>query len=139
VEIEVGAEVIDKNGKRLGEVHRILRDTYTGEISKFTVSTALADTELFYSPEHVLEVTGKQVKLKIAFEEPGVMGIQYGAEVVDKNGQVLGTIDYLVTNTLTGEITKFKVATQTTDIDLFFSSQDVLEATPSRVKLRVAV
>jgi sporulation protein YlmC with PRC-barrel domain len=138
MEIEVGAEVIDRNGKKVGRVSRVLLDTYSGEISKFTVSTQLADEDLFYSPEHVLEATAKKVKLKIAFEQSGLMSIQYGAEVIDKNGKVLGTVDYPVTDTFTGEITKFKVNTKLSDQGLFFSSEDVLEATPNKIKLRVA-
>jgi sporulation protein YlmC with PRC-barrel domain len=138
MEIEVGAEVIDRNGKKVGRVSRVLLDTYSGEISKFTVSTQLADEDLFYSPEHVLEATAKKVKLKIAFEQSGLMGIQYGAEVIDKNGKVLGTVDYPVTDTFTGEITKFKVNTKLSDQGLFFSSEDVLEATPNKIKLRIA-
>jgi len=138
MEIEVGAEVIDRNGKKVGRVSRVLLDTYSGEISKFTVSTQLADADLFYSPEHVLEATAKKVKLKIAFEQSGLMGIQYGAEVIDKNGKVLGTVDYPVTDTFTGEITKFKVNTKLSDQGLFFSSEDVLEATPNKIKLRIA-
>ena len=138
MEIEVGAEVIDRNGKKVGRVSRVLLDTYSGEISKFTVSTQLADEDLFYSPEHVLEATAKKVKLKIAFEQSGLMSIQYGAEVIDKNGKVLGTVDYPVTDTFTGEITKFKVNTKLSDQGLFFSSEDVLEATPNKIKLRIA-
>lgn len=138
MEIQIGAEVIDKNGKNLGRVDRVVRDTYSGDISKFTVSTNLADMDLFYSPEHVLEADEKIVKLNVAFEKPNLMGIQYGAEVIDKNGELLGTVDYPIADTLTGEITKFKVATQKTEEDLFFSSQDVLEATPAQVKLRIA-
>lgn len=138
MEIEVGAEVIDRNGKKVGRVSRVLLDTYSGEISKFTVSTQLADEDLFYSPEHVLEATAKKVKLKIAFEQSGLMGIQYGAEVIDKNGKVLGTVDYPVTDTFTGEITKFKVNTKLSDQGLFFSAEDVLEATPNKIKLRIA-
>jgi len=43
------------------------------------------------------------------------MGIQYGAEVIDKNGKVLGTVDYPVNDTFTGEITKFKINTKLSD------------------------
>ncbi|MFC1913584.1 hypothetical protein ACFLX7_05290 [Chloroflexota bacterium] len=69
IEIEYGAKVRDKTSKVVGTVNRLLRDTWTGEISKFTVSTELADTELFYSPEDVFEATPSEIKLKIAFDE----------------------------------------------------------------------
>ena len=69
IEIEYGAKVRDKTGKVVGTVNRVLRDTWTGDIRKFTVSTELTDTELFYSLEDVFEVTSSGVKLKIAFDE----------------------------------------------------------------------
>jgi len=63
------------------------------------------------------------------------MEIEYGAEVIDRNGKVLGRVDHLVRNTWTGEITKFMVRRKAPDRDLFFSTQDVLEATKSKIKL----
>jgi sporulation protein YlmC with PRC-barrel domain len=69
MEIEYGAEVKDKNGKVLGTVNSVLRDAWTGEISKFQVSTELTELDLFISPENVAEATPSEVKLKIAFEE----------------------------------------------------------------------
>ena len=69
IEIEYGAEVRDKTSKVVGTVNRVLRNTWTGEISKFTVITELTDTELFYSPEDVFEATPSEIKLKIAFDE----------------------------------------------------------------------
>ena len=45
MDIEYGAEVIDKNGKKLGTVDRVIRDTYTTEIKKFSVSTDMIDTD----------------------------------------------------------------------------------------------
>ena len=69
IEIEYGAEVRDKTSKVVGTVNRVLRDTWTGEISKFTVSTELTDTDLFYSSEDVFEATPSKIKLKIAFDE----------------------------------------------------------------------
>ena len=35
------------------------------------------------------------------------MRIEYGAEVVDKNGNLLGTVTTVVRNSWTGEISKF--------------------------------
>jgi len=69
MEIEYGAEVKDKNGKVLGTVNKVIRDSWTGEISKFQVSTELSELDLFVSPESVAEATPSEVKLKIAFEE----------------------------------------------------------------------
>jgi hypothetical protein len=69
MEIEYGAEVRDKNGKALGTVNKVIRDTWTGEISKFQVSTELSELDLFVSPENVAEATPSEVKLTVAFEE----------------------------------------------------------------------
>jgi sporulation protein YlmC with PRC-barrel domain len=69
MEIEYGAEVRDKNGKELGTVNKVIRDSWTGEISKFQVSTELSELDLFVSPENVAEATPSEVKLTIAFEE----------------------------------------------------------------------
>lgn len=66
------------------------------------------------------------------------MEIEYGAEVVDKNGKVLGAVDHLARNTWTGEISKFMVRRDEPGGDLFLSLQDVLEATKSRIKLNTS-
>ncbi len=65
------------------------------------------------------------------------MQIEYGAEVIDKSGKVLGTVDHLMHNTWTGEISKFAVRRK--DRDLFFSVEDVLEATNAEVKLNISL
>jgi sporulation protein YlmC with PRC-barrel domain len=66
------------------------------------------------------------------------MNIEYGARVIDRDGKVLGTVDHLVRNTWTGEISKFMVRRKAPDRDLFFSTKDVLEATKSIIKVRVS-
>jgi len=66
------------------------------------------------------------------------MEIEYGAEVIDRNGKVLGTVDHLVRNTWSGEISKFMVCRKAPETDLFFSTEDVLEATKSKVKVNVS-
>ena len=65
------------------------------------------------------------------------MQIEYGAEVIDKSGKVLGTVDHLMHNTWTGETSKFAVRRK--DRDLFFSVEDVLEATNTEVKLNISL
>jgi hypothetical protein len=137
MEIEYGAVVRDKNDKVLGTINRVLRDTWTGDISKFSVSTNLADADLFYSADDIAESTSQEVKLRIAFGESNNRGIQYGAKVIDRTGKELGTVDYPVNDSLTGKITKFKVSTDATERDVFFSIDDVDEATPSEVKLKI--
>lgn len=66
------------------------------------------------------------------------MEIEYGAEVVDKNGKLLGTVDHLMHNTWTGEISKFVVRSKVLDKNLVISTQDVLEVTKSKVKLSIS-
>ena len=63
------------------------------------------------------------------------MEIEYGAEVVDKSGKVLGTIDYIIRDAWTSEIRKFMIRKKLPDKDLMFSPQDVLEATKSKIKV----
>ena len=67
------------------------------------------------------------------------MKIEFGAEVIDTNGKVLGTVDHLVRNLKTGELSKFVVCQKAPDKDLFVSPEDVLEATKATVKLKVSL
>ena len=139
MDIEIGAEVIDKNGKKLGTVHRVVMDTYTAEIKKFTVATDISEEDLFFSPDEVQEVSPELVKLKIAYDEGKSLEVKYGAEVIDKNGKLVGTVDYPVKDTLTGEIRSFKVNPVTdTGTDIFFSKADLSEVTPEQVKLKIS-
>lgn len=64
MEIEYGAEVVDSNGKKLGKVDYVVRDSYTGDIRKFKVDTSLAEADLFFSPEDVSEATVNTIILK---------------------------------------------------------------------------
>jgi len=66
------------------------------------------------------------------------MEIRYGVEVLDRNGKVLGKVDHLMRDSWTGTITKFAVRRKAPDKDLFFSTEDVLEATNSKVKLNIS-
>jgi sporulation protein YlmC with PRC-barrel domain len=67
------------------------------------------------------------------------MEIEYAAKVIDQKGKVLGTIDHLVRNSWSGEITKFMVRREAPDEDLFLSLEDVSEANKSEVKLKVSL
>ena len=66
------------------------------------------------------------------------MQIEYGTEVIDRNGKVLGTVDHLMHNTWTGEISKFVVRRKVPERDLFFSTEDVLEVTNTRIRVGVS-
>lgn len=65
------------------------------------------------------------------------MKVSYGAEVIDSNGKVLGTVDFLARNTLTGEITKFIIMRKGKEWDLFVVPEDVADVTEKVVKLKV--
>ena len=69
MEIEYGAEVVDKNGKVLGTVDHLMRNTWTGEISKFVVRRGAPQTDLFISPQDVLEATRPKIRVKFSLEE----------------------------------------------------------------------
>lgn len=69
MELEFGAKVEDQNGKVLGIVDHLVRDTWTGEISKFVVRRKAPDSDLFLSPEDVLQATKSKVKLNVSFQE----------------------------------------------------------------------
>jgi len=66
------------------------------------------------------------------------MKIEYGAEVVDRDGKVLGTVGYVIRNTWTGEISKFMVRRESPKRDLLFSLQDVLEVAESKIKVNIS-
>jgi len=68
MQIDYGAEVKDKNGKKLGTVNKVIRDSWTGEVSKFQVSNEQSDIDLFISPKDVAEATADEVKLKVAID-----------------------------------------------------------------------
>jgi sporulation protein YlmC with PRC-barrel domain len=65
------------------------------------------------------------------------MEIEYGSEVIDRDGKMLGTVDYIMRNTWTGEISKFMVRRKPPDNDLFFSLDDVLEVAKSKTKVNI--
>ena len=66
------------------------------------------------------------------------MKIKPGAEVIDKNGKVLGSVDLVARNGWSGEIRKFVVNRKPPEKDLFLATEDVLEATNTRIKLKIA-
>ena len=63
--IRYGARVFDKNNKPIGKVDHLMRNTLTGEISKFVVNREPPQKDLFLSPQDVMEATDSGVKLKI--------------------------------------------------------------------------
>jgi len=67
------------------------------------------------------------------------MEIKPGAQVIDKNDRVLGSVTHLARDGWSGEVKKFIVNRKPPDKDLFFTPEDVLEATDARIKLKIAL
>jgi sporulation protein YlmC with PRC-barrel domain len=69
MQIEYGAKVKDKNGKLLGTVNNVINDSWTGEISKFQVTTDPTEAGYFISPDKIAKATPKEITLKVAQED----------------------------------------------------------------------
>ncbi len=69
MEPEYAAEVIDQTGKILGKVDHLVRNSWTGEITKFVVRREAPDEDLFLSTKDVSEATKSKVKLNVSLEE----------------------------------------------------------------------
>jgi sporulation protein YlmC with PRC-barrel domain len=69
MQIEYGAKVKDKNGQLLGTVNNVIRDSWTGEISKFQVTTDPTEVGFFIPPDQIDKATAKLITLKVAQED----------------------------------------------------------------------
>jgi sporulation protein YlmC with PRC-barrel domain len=69
MDIEYGMLVVDKNGKSLGTVDHIVMDSWSGEPRKFIVRLEDEVSAVYFSPQHVAEVTKDNVKLNLAVAE----------------------------------------------------------------------
>ena len=136
IDIVFGARVEDKNGEYLGKVSNVLRDSWTGDISKFSVVAEGSEAVIFYSIEDVSEASESLVRLKASTEEQKT-AVEFGAKVIDKNGELIGTVDYLVRDPLSGEVKRFKVKTGSALEAVFFAVSDVASSNPDEIKLKV--
>jgi len=66
MEIGIGAEVTDRNGKRLGKVVKVIPDMWSGEIKRFLVSQSTLSNATVFSIDQVTDVDDKRVRLDIA-------------------------------------------------------------------------
>ena len=138
MEIEYGATVVDSKGNTLGTIDNILRDKWSGEITKFKVNTERNGSDLLISPHDVLQATAKEVKLKVSMSEPQPqMGVEYGAEVFDKNGELLGIVDFIAHDSWNGEVSQFKVTSENRKTVFLIAPESVLKATPTKVQLKI--
>lgn len=69
MEIEFGSQVLDKNEKLLGTVDHIVRDTWSGEISKFMVRREAPEKDLFISIKDAVDISKDTIKLGVSLEE----------------------------------------------------------------------
>jgi sporulation protein YlmC with PRC-barrel domain len=69
MEPEFKAKVVDRDGKELGTVDHLVRDTWSGEIRKFVVRREEPEKDLFLTPEDIAEATKSQVNLNVTLEE----------------------------------------------------------------------
>ena len=68
MEIQVGAQVFDKNGERFGEVVKVVRDIWSGEIKKFLVSDSTPSNAELFSLSQVLEASEERIRIDITRE-----------------------------------------------------------------------
>lgn len=64
------------------------------------------------------------------------MAVQFGADVYDKDGILLGTVDHIRKNLLTGEPSLY-VVRRRGESDLMLSPDDIADSTGERVQLKV--
>ena len=67
--IEYGTEVVDKSGKPLGTVGYVIRNSWTGEISKFTVRQGISNRDLSFSPGDILEEQESRIRVGVSSDE----------------------------------------------------------------------
>ena len=85
-------------------------------------------------PGLVIGKGGKRIQ-----EITDVLEQRFGLEVVDKNGRSLGTINYVIRDTWSGDIKKYIIYKQPPDKDISFSPDDISEATESTIKLNSVI
>lgn len=69
MELQIGDEVVDRNGENLGVVDRYVRNLSTGEIRSFMIHRKGPEKDLFFAPDDVMEVTEVGAVLKVSAEE----------------------------------------------------------------------
>jgi hypothetical protein len=64
-EIEYGMAVLDKNSNSLGNIEKIIMDTWKGEPRKYMARCENETAAFFFAPEQVAAVHDRTVKLNI--------------------------------------------------------------------------
>ena len=65
---QFGVEVVDKNGRSLGKIDYIIRDSWSGDIKKYIIYRQRPDEDISFSPDDISEATESTITLKIAIE-----------------------------------------------------------------------
>ena len=65
---QFGVEVVDKDGRSLGKIDYIIRDTWSGDIKKYIIYRKRPDEDISFSPDDISEITGNNIKLNIVIE-----------------------------------------------------------------------
>ncbi|MBN1161625.1 MAG: hypothetical protein JXA17_06750 [Dehalococcoidales bacterium] len=69
MDIEYGTEVVDREGNALGTIDRVIRDSWTGEIRKFSVNQDTPGNELMFSPEEILVQDKNKIKIDVSQDD----------------------------------------------------------------------
>ncbi len=69
MDIEYGTPIEDKNGQNLGEVDRVIMDTWSGEPRKYVIRLDDNISAIYFAPKDVAEVSEKKARLKLAADE----------------------------------------------------------------------
>jgi hypothetical protein len=69
MDIEYGTKVVDREGNALGTVVRVIRDSWTGEIRKFSVNHDPLGSELMFSPDQILDIKETEIKLDVSLND----------------------------------------------------------------------
>ncbi len=68
MDIEFGTEVFARDGKSLGNVDYIIRNAWTGEISKFRIRRDSLDSEIILSTDQIIDSAGTKIKVDVSAE-----------------------------------------------------------------------
>lgn len=65
------------------------------------------------------------------------MNAELGSLVVDKEGEILGTVDYVIRNSWTGAISKYIIYRRPPETDIAFTPEDILETNEDETKVNI--
>ena len=60
---QFGTEVVDKDGRSLGKIDYIIRDTWSGDIKKYIIYRQRPDEDITFTPDDISETTESTITL----------------------------------------------------------------------------